>query len=168
MKSFRFLLGFALIGLLITLSGCPGNKDPELTVPQQQNKKLAKAWVCTAATLDGSAASLPAPSTYTYVGNFKLTMVGATGTDATAGPTYTTAGRPTGSKVTPWNSTGSFTFGTDAATTLIREDGIIVSYSVSDTQLQMSFNTGGKTPPFAGYDGRVGNVQGNWVFTFGL
>jgi hypothetical protein len=70
-------------------------------------------------------------------------------------------------KVTPWGPKGKFTFGTDVSTTLVRDDGIVVTYSVNDTQLQMSFTTPAGFPGFDG-EGRVENVQGKWVFEFGL
>jgi len=167
MKSFRFLIAIALIGTLLTYSGCGKDSTPGPSEQDKQLTLLAKPWKATSVTLDGAVPTVPAPANYTYVGNF---IFDATNTKVTAGQTnftYITSGGPLGSK-TPWPKSGSFTFGTDFATTLTRDDGFVVSYSVSATRLQMTFNTGGKTPPFTGYDGRTANVSGNWVFEFAL
>jgi len=66
--------------------------------------------------------------------------------------------------LSPWAAAGKFTFETDFATAVKRDDGLPVTYSVTDkqpVQLQMTFNYSG-----AGIAGRVSNVKGTWVFTF--
>ncbi len=149
MKISKFLLLVAIIGVLFTYSGCKKKTEPGQSPQDAQLVKLSKVWKLTAVTLDNS------PQTgYT---SFQLTI------SSTAGQTtfsYTTSGRPA---LSPWGPNGTFTYGTDFATQLTRDDALPITYSVTDTQLQMTFNYSG-----AGIPGRVSNVKGNWVFTFGL
>jgi hypothetical protein len=153
MKSHKFLPLAVLITALPMLFGCPGPKNPTPTGPDQQLVKLSKTWKCTAATLDNVPQS--------GYSNFTLTISG------TAGQTtfnYTCANR---AALSPWNASGTFTFGTDFATQVTRDDSLPITYSVTDTQspppqLQITFNYTG-----AGFTGpRISNVKGNWVFTF--
>lgn len=150
MKLFKLILSAALVGALLTYSGCGSDSAPAPSVKETQLKALSKTWKCTSATLQGAA-----QTGYT---SFQLSMSGTTDKIE-----YTTTGRPAGTKSSPWNSAGSFTFGTDPATQLTRDDALPVTYSVSSTTLQITFNYTG-----AGFDARVGNVVGTWVYTFGL
>ncbi len=149
MKSFKFLLAFALVGTLLTYSGCSKSSGPGQTPQDAQLVKLSKTWKITSVTLNNT------PQTYT---GFQMVI------SSTAGQTtfaYSNTARPA---LSPWASSGTFTFGSDFATGLVRDDSLPITYSVSDTQLQMTFNYTGN-----GFPGpRVGNVQGTWIFTFGL
>jgi len=150
MKSNRLLPLAVIILVLPALFGFPSKNEPTPSVPDQQLTKLSKTWKATTVTLDGQA-----QTGYT---SFTIKLSG------TAGQTtfdYTTTGRPA---LSPWAAAGKFTFGTDPATQLTRDDSLPVTYSVTDVapiQLQMGFNYSG-----AGIAGRVNNVKGNWVFTF--
>ena len=152
MKIYKFLLSAALIGALLTYSGCSKESTPTVSLKDQQLKSLSQTWKCTSATLQGTA-----QTGYT---TFQLAISGTPG-NSTFG--YTTTGRPAGTKSSPWAGSGTFTFGTDPATQLTRDDNLPVTYSVTATQLQLTFTYAG-----AGYDGRVNNVVGTWVYTFGL
>lgn len=147
MKSFKLLLTVAFIGVLFLYSGCGGSKKKDPDPADVQLTKLSKTWKCTAATLDGSA-----QTGYT---NFQLTLSGTAG-QKTFG--YTTTGRPA---LSPWPASGTFTFGTDVSTQVTRDDGLPITYAVTDAQLQITFNYTG-----AGIAGRVNQVKGNWVLTF--
>ncbi|HWA34490.1 MAG TPA: hypothetical protein VG737_10195 [Cyclobacteriaceae bacterium] len=148
MKSRKFLPIAVIVLMLPALFGCPSKNEPTPSGTDQQLTKLSKTWKCTAATLDNVA--------QTGYSTFTITVSG------TAGQTtfnYTCANRAT---LSPWNKSGTFTFGTDFATQLTRDDSLPITYSVTDTQLQMTFNYNG-----AGFAGpRISNVKGNWVFTF--
>ncbi len=162
MKGFKFLLAVGLIGILFTYSGCSKKSDPTPSAQDQQLTKLSKTWKCKSVTLDNSPPIVPAGYNYT---SMTLTVTGTAG-NTTFG--YTTAGRPTGTKTSPWAASGTFTFGTvtdhtSFATLVTRDDGLPITYSVNDTQLQLTFNYTG-----AGFDGRVNQVAGNWVYVFGL
>ncbi len=154
MKIHKLILSVALLGTLLTYSGCSKDSAPAPSIKDTQLKSLSQVWKCTSATLQGAAQT-------GYTG-FQLTISGTAG-NSTFG--YTTTGRPPGTKSSPWPASGTFTFGTDPATQLLRNDSpdLPVTYSVSPTTLQITFTYSG-----AGYDARVGNVVGTWVYTFGL
>ncbi|MBY0434841.1 MAG: hypothetical protein K2U26_12095 [Cyclobacteriaceae bacterium] len=130
-------------------SSCKKSTSPGESIPDQQLKKISKTWKVTSVTLGGTQ-----QTNYT---NFQLTASGTAGS-TTFG--YSTTGRPA---LSPWPASGTFTFGTDPATQLTRDDGLPVTYIVSETQLQLTFNYTGR-----GIGGRVGNVEGNWIMNFGL
>ena len=150
MKTFKFILSFALIGVLFSYSGC--KSDPAAVDPKDaQIAKLSKTWklVKNEAKLDGV--------TQPGYDNFTLTVSGSAGQTSFG---YTTSGRP---PLSPWLASGTFAFGADFTTQIVGDAGLPVTYSVSDTKLQITFNYSG-----AGNPGRVNNVKGNWVYTFGL
>ncbi len=147
MKRNRLLPLVVIILVLPVLFGCPSKNEPTPSGTDQQLTKLSKTWKATSAKLDGAD-----QTGYT---SFTIKLSGAAGATTFD---YTTTGRPA---LSPWAAAGKFTFGTDFATQLTRDDSLPVTYSVTDTQLQMTFNYSG-----AGIAGRVNNVKGNWVFTF--
>ncbi len=144
----KVLLSLVVFGVLLSYTGCKKKKgDPE-PITDQQIEKLSKPWKIDVVTLDGVVKT----SDYT---NFTLTLSGTKGTTSIG---YTTTNRPS---LSPWASSGSFTFdATTPETKLIRDDAVPVTYSVSDIQLQTSFQYNG-----AGFS-RVSAVKGQWVFTF--
>jgi hypothetical protein len=150
MKINKFLPLAVIILILPVLFGCPSKNEPTPSGTDQQLTKLSKTWVATSAKLDNVD--------QTGYSAFTLKLSG------TAGQTtfdYATTGRP---PLSPWAAAGKFTFETDFATALKRDDGLPVTYSVTETPtptLQLTFNYAG-----AGIAGRVSNVKGNWVFTF--
>ncbi len=147
MKRKSFLPVAVIVLVLPMLFGCPPKNEPTPSGTDQQLTKLSKNWVATSAKLDG----------VDQAGYTSFTMKPS----GTAGQTtfdYSTTARPA---LSPWAASGKFTFGTDFATQLTRDDSLPITYSVTDTQLQMTFNYSG-----AGIAGRANNVKGNWVFTF--
>lgn len=152
MKRSKFLIVLTLLGASASFWQCGSDPAPPVNPQDEQLKKLSFTWKATAVTFNATPV--------TGYENFEITMAGTLGQ-----PTfnYTTTGRPAGIK-TPWDANGTFTFpATDFATIITRNDNIPVTYSVSATQLQMTFTYAG-----AGFTGRVGNVEGSWSFTFGL
>jgi hypothetical protein len=145
MKSFKVLLAVALVGSLLMYSGCKKKTDPAPSPQDAQLAKLSKTWKFKSVTLDGVA-----QTGYT---SFQITVSGTAG-QTTFG--YTTSGRPA---LSPWATSGTLTYGADFATQLTRDDTLPITYSLSDTQLQMTFNYSGN-----GFT-RINNVKGNWVFT---
>lgn len=75
---------------------------------------------------------------------------------------YTTTLRP---PLSPWKESGTWKLGTSADSQIVRDPGtadeLAVTYTVSDTQLVLSFDFTG-----AGYSARTSSVAGEWVFTF--
>jgi hypothetical protein len=132
-------------------------------VADQQFDKLAKAWKVTSVTLGGVD-----KKTLLYP-NFVLNI---TGTKGATSFIYTTTGNPpSGSS---WKGSGTWAFGTDPLTMLIREPGtgassenLAMSYTVTETTLQISFTLAPGFTPYAN-QGRTEVVEGNWIFTFGL
>ena len=143
----------ALSTLLLTYSGCDNTKTPTPSDEEVQLGLLAKTWKATSVKKDGVD-----QTGYT---NFNLILKGVVGDPAF---TYSTTGRP---PLSPWPSSGNWTFDTDPLTSIIRDKGDVddelkMTYSVTETTLKMNFNFQG-----AGY-ARVGNVKGQWEMTFGL
>jgi hypothetical protein len=153
MKSLKLLLAGVFVGVLLLHSGCKdkGNNTPP---PEDvQLGKLSKTWKASAVTLDGT-------NQMANYQNFQLTISGTPGQTAN-GFNYSVTGRPS---LSPWPASGTFKFGSDVATQLIRDDGLPITYAVTDVtpvQLQITFNYSG-----SGIAGRVNQVQGNWVMTF--
>lgn len=139
------------LSVLALISGCKDKGGPGESVEDAQLGKLAKAWTASSVTLDGVAQSDYA--------NFVLTISGTPGNTTF---TYSCAGRPSTS---PWPSNGNWSFGATPETQIVRDPGtsdeLALTYSVSDSQLQLTFAFSG-----TGYPGRTSNVNGQWVFTF--
>lgn len=142
----------AISALLLTYSGCKNSKPPAPSDEEVQLGKLSKTWKNPSVKKDNVD-----QTGYT---NFTLTLSGTTGSTSFA---YVTAGRP---PLSPWLSSGSWTFDTDPLTSVIRDKGtadeLKMTYTVTDATLQITFNFQG-----VGY-ARAGNVKGQWVMTFGL
>jgi len=151
-KYFKTLLFATSLVALFTYSGCGPGKDPEPSDEEVQLGKLKSTWSVSNVTLDNVS------KTTDYTG-FKLSV------DGTLGATsfnYSTIGRPA---LSPWPTSGTWTFGTDPKTQLVRDpdkasDKLDISYTVTDSQLQLTF-----TFAREGY-ARTSNVKGQWVFTF--
>lgn len=158
MKRTKFLIVLALVGASVSFWQCGSDPAAAPDPQDEQLKKLSQTWNATAVTFNSTPV--------TGYDNFTLAISGTPGQDTF---NYTVTGRPAGI-VTPWPASGTFTFGTDFATVVIRNDGsgvtIPVTYSVSATQLQLTFTY--DCPTCTGYTGRTSNVNGNWSFTFGL
>ena len=145
-----FLLGVSCS--LMLYSGCSKKHPAPPSITDQQLDLLTKsAWKVTAATKDNVDVKSPDYS------SFQLTLSGAKGQKTID---YTTSGR-TGTKY-PWAQSGKFVFDDNSpATTLTRDDGVIVTYAATATQLTMSFDYSGP-----GFNARTDIVTGNWLFTF--
>lgn len=125
--------------------------ETTISIEDFQLGKLSKTWSATSVKLDNVD--------QTGYDNFVLTISGTAGS-STFG--YSVTGRPV---LGPWLSSGQWKFGASPETQIIRDsntgDELDMTYSVTDTQLQITFTFTGD-----GYSGRVSNVKGQWVFTF--
>lgn len=152
MKRIRGVFGvMTVLGALLFISSC-GPDTPARPIEEVQLEKLVATWNLSDVTLDGTTKR----ADYT---NFKLTVAGTAGQTTFS---YTTAGAT--ALLTPWPKTGSWKFGEPVETVIIRMDNpdLPMTYSVTDTQLQISFNfTGNGFQPT-----RTSQVKGQWVFTF--
>jgi len=149
----RIFVLVALSAALLTYSGCDNSKPPAPSDEEVQLGKLSKTWKNPSVKKDNVD-----QTGYT---NFTLKLEGVVGATSFG---YATTGRPT---LSPWLSSGNWTFDTDPLTSIIRDKGtadeLKMTYTVTETTLQITFTFSG-----AGYAGRVGNVKGTWVMTFGL
>jgi hypothetical protein len=148
----KIVLALGIVCFLMMYEGCKKHKDEPVPFTDQQLDLLNKAvWKVTAVTLGG----VDKMSDYA---NFQLTL---SGTKGQATFNFTTSGRPA---LSPWPSSGQFTFVTGSTTDLSRNDTppVIVQYAVTATNLNMSFSFAG-----SGYTNRTANVTGDWIFTFG-
>ena len=138
MKSLKSYVTVALLGVCLASIRCGSDPAPATTAQDDQIKKLAKTWAIKTVTFNNI-------DQLTAYKNFTLTMSGTKGQEPFD---YSTTGRPTTS---PWAATGKFKFSpTDFATVVIRDDlDLAVTYSVTDTKLQMTF-----VYPGAGFAGR--------------
>jgi|NOAtaT_7_FD_contig_51_2526972_length_517_multi_8_in_0_out_0_1 hypothetical protein len=148
MKVLKSLVPLVAIASLVFFSNC-GSDSTETPIQDQQLAKLTATWNIASASRDGVAVD--------YTG-FKLTISG------TAGATsfdYSTQGRPA---LSPWKSSGKWSFGQSVETQIIRDPGtadeLQMTYVVTDNSLQLTFTYNGN-----GFS-RVGVVKGQWVFTF--
>lgn len=145
------LLG-VVFGVLLVSQGCKKKTGPGETVEDIQLGKLSKAWSATTVKLDNVDQA--------GYDNFVLTISGTAGSPTFG---YSVTGRPT--TLSPWLSSGQWKFGASPETQIVRDpdtgDELNMTYSVTDTQLQITFTFTGD-----GYPGRISNVKGQWVFTF--
>ena len=148
MKSLKSYVTVALLGVCLAFISCGDDPPPATTAQDDQLTKLSKTWTAKTVTYQDIDQS-------TAYKNFTLTISGTNGQEPFD---YSTTGRPSTS---PWAASGKFTFSpTDFATVAIRDDNdLLVTYSVTDTKLEMNFTYDG-----AGFAGRTGNVKGIWVF----
>ncbi len=149
----KILVLLAISASLITFSGCNKSKPPAPSDQEVQLGKLSKTWKVQSVKKDNVD--------QTGYSNFTLTISGTAGATSFG---YSTAGRPA---LSPWLSSGNWTFDTDPLTAIIRDKGtadeLPITYTVTETTLQITYNFQG-----AGYSGRVDNVKGQWVMVFGL
>jgi hypothetical protein len=154
MKAFRILSLLGLVAILLTYSSCGGSKSDPEPVTDVQLGKLVKTWKIDAVTLDG----VDKKADYSA---FQLVLSGTKGTTSYG---YSVSGRPS---LSPWKSSGAWTFGTSPETQIVRDKGtadeLAMTYSVTETTLSVQFTFNG-----AGYTSRTGVVKGQWVFTFKL
>lgn len=145
----RKLLFVIAVGMMIlVLTDCKsGGGDPEPNEADVQLGKLTATWKCSAATKGGVAQD--------GYNDFKLILSGTAGSDTF---NYSCTDRPS---LSPWPANGTWKFGTNVATDITRDSDLPVSYSVTDSQLQVTFTYSG-----AGFAGRTNEVNGTWVFTF--
>lgn len=154
-----------LILLLVTTfyTSCKKDDDEKETEEQKQLTSLKGVWTLVSAN-DGqdrtadfiTDAAVP----------LKLTLDG----NYVEGGTYNysfTGKRPDPS---PWPVSGTWKFGTNKSTEIIRDPGtndeISMNYTVTDTDLLISFNIPDGSAGWTGGVSRVKSVTGDWQFAF--
>jgi hypothetical protein len=150
MKIAARILSLAIIASAASLfMGCGGDDKKGKSEQDTQLELLNGTWNANSVTLDGSAPSANHD-------NFVLTINASAGNTTM---TYSDTGRPS---VSPWPGTGTFTFGTNVKSDLVRDDAVDISYTVDGNSLVMTFTF--NKDPYAG--GRISSVTGQWRFEF--
>jgi hypothetical protein len=156
MKMFSRILSVLLVASLgLMYTGCKKSEEDGDAAEKVQLAKLEKkSWTVTNVTLGTD------DRTADFSG-FTITFSDAFNTSNPKGP-YTYALTGSHPSPSPWPLTGGkFRFGADATRELVRDDdGLPMTYTLSDTQLVISFTYSG-----TGF-GRTEQVGGNWKFTF--
>jgi hypothetical protein len=147
----EILLKLSLLVFTTILFNCI-SKHNAPSYEEIQLSKLNATWNTTSVMKDGA-------SQLGY-DNLKLTISGASSSKTYI---YAVTGRPAKS---PWPSGGSWTFGSNVMTQLIRDKGTLdelpISYSITSNTLTLQFQFSG-----VGYvGGKVGEASGNWSFVF--
>jgi hypothetical protein len=99
--------------------------------------------------------------------NMELTISGTFDKDINTLYNYSLTGRPNGvGDKSPWPASGTWKFkdgvsGVSATTIVRTEDNLDMNYTVTETQLQLTFLYLGD-----GYSGRTSAVGGEWIFVF--
>ncbi len=147
----------ASVMLLIAFTSLNSCKDKPQGPSEEEVQllKLSKTWNASTVTLDGSDPGVD----YT---DFSLILSGSVGATSF---TYSTQGRPIRS---PWPGNGTWTFGTQVSSQVVRDPGtndeLNLTYSVSQdgNTLEITFLFSGE-----GYtSSRQDNVAGSWRFVF--
>ncbi len=144
----KLLLVIAIGMMVLVLIDCKsGGGDPEPNATDVQLAKLTATWNCSSAKKDGVAQD--------GYNDFSLIISGTAGSTSFG---YSCSNRPS---LSPWPANGTWTFGSNVESDITRDSNLAVTYTVSGSELQISFTYAG-----SGFAGRVEEVEGQWVFTF--
>jgi hypothetical protein len=149
----RLLTLLAIAGLAVFYSSCKPDEKDNRTTEEKQLDKVKSTWALTSAN-DGTDRTAD-------FANLILTLDGA----FSQGGTYNYSFTGTRPNPSPWPASGTWKFGTDPLTQIIRDPGqdieIDATYEVSETTLEISF-----VIPDNWVGGRTQSVSGNWTFNF--
>jgi hypothetical protein len=157
MRFIRIAFIPVLLIVLIGFSSCEPDPTPEPSIEEAQLKLLtSKTWTIDKAKSAKVEFGSGTPRTDEYEG-MTLTISGTFSEGGTYN--YTVSNRPS---LSAWPASGTWTFdANDPENLIIRtEDNIPMTYSVTESQLQLVFNYAG-----AGY-ARTSAVEGSWIFLF--
>ena len=155
----RILSLLILVVISTFYMGCKKDDDDKKTEEQTQLEKLLGTWTVVSAN-DGDDRTADftdsTPMVLTLAGNYA------------EGGTYNyslTGSRPDPS---PWPASGTWKFGTNKQQDIIRDPNtgneIPMTYSVTENELIIEFTVPDGSAGWPG--GRVGEVAGQWTFTF--
>ena len=127
----------------VMVSSC--KKDPVVTKTdeQLQIEKLSKTWVPGSAT-SSVFVTIAGNDVTADWSNFVLTL---------GDKTYNSSGADS---PLVWPGSGTWAFGANT-NTLVRDDGVEITITVTDTSLKMQFD-------YSSTGGRLNGIEGNWVF----
>lgn len=121
---------------------CKPDDPPPKTDEEINTELLSKIWVPSSGSNAITVASNDVSDLWS---GFVLTL---------GDGTYSTTGADAAQI---WPTSGTWTFKTDDANTLVRDDGIEIAISVTETTLVMKFN-------YSASGGRLSGIDGDWVF----
>ena len=143
MKTLKYILSIVVLFGLITFAGCKKDSaDPEPDALTERLTELmngGSTWDLVNVTKDGYDVS----DQFT---GFKLTI---------GEFTYST----TNALATAWPASGSWEFNNGNPNSIVRDNDVIISASLSNNQLTLSFSVTGLS------GGRLASVDGDYIFT---
>jgi hypothetical protein len=140
---------------MITVA-CSGDSDDPAPAEKEKLALLSRTW-----TLQSAHQSKNRTGEFKDP-DFTLTLSGDFKEDHPEGP-YAYAVSGSLPDPSPWDKNGGlWTFGEDPATTLVRDDQVVVHYTLSGTTLTLTFTCATCDTD----NGRVNSAEGNWVFVF--
>jgi hypothetical protein len=152
----RTLSLLTIASLVLFFANCGGDGGGGTPTEKKQLAKLVGTWEIESATLDGGT---PTPDKTADYAGFTLTLSGTFDEDnEDAFPyTYVTTNRP---DLSPWDASGTWGFGSNPKTQIVREDGLGINYSLaSDGTLTLMYNFSGEGFPSA----KAAEVDGDWT-----
>lgn len=159
MKIASRILSLLILFIVATFYvGCKKDDPGKKTEEETQLNKLKGVWTLVSAN-DGQDRTADFP-------NLKLTLEG----NYVAGGTYNYSFTGTRPDPSPWPADGTWKFGTNKATEILRDPGgvneIPMQYQATDTDLIITFTIPDGSAGWPGGTSRVKSVTGNWTFTF--
>jgi hypothetical protein len=154
----RILSLLILIAITLFYVGCGDKEENKDTEEKQQLDKLKGSWTLVSAN-DGQDRTSGFP-------NLVLTLAG----NYVEGGTYNYSFTGTRPDPSPWPADGTWKFGTNKSTQIIRDPGgvneVAMTYQVTATDLIISFNVPDGSSGWEGGTTRINSVTGDWTFTF--
>ena len=156
MKFLTRIVSVAVLGALATFYMACDDGGTEKTPEELQFEKLNSSWALTSAN-DGTDRT----------GDFPGLVLTVSGTFQ-PGQTYNYSLTGTRPNPSPWPANGTWKFGTDPNTDIIRDPGSVsetnMNYTVTDSSLTLEFNVPEGSNGWPG--GKIESVEGNWTFVF--
>lgn len=164
------ILSLLLLAVVATFyAGCRRDDDDQDTEEKKQLTKLVGDWTLQSAEdgqgdrttdfIDLDENNNPVPLVLHLEGNY-------TG----EGKTYNYSFSGVRPEPSPWPASGTWKFGNPKSTQIIRDPGgvneITMTYTVTETDLIISFNVPDGSEGWPGGSSRIKNVIGDWQFTF--
>jgi hypothetical protein len=152
----RFLSLTLLAGAALFYASCGGDDGDTKSDEEIQLDALNKSWTLSSATFD---------DTDIRTADFNGMILTLSGTFS-PGATYSYSITGTTPTPSPWPRTGTWKFGADVKTQMIRtsnSENLPMTYTLSGNTLTIEFNC--EACEFAG-GGRVSSVNGDWKFVF--
>ena len=159
MKIASRILSLLILALITTFyMGCKKDDDDKETEEKQQLDKLKGVWNLASAN-DGQDRT----------GDFQNLVLTLEG-NYVEGGTYNYSFTGTRPDPSPWPVSGTWKFGTNKLTQIIRDPGgvneIEMTYQVTATDLILSFTVPDGSAGWPGGSSRMKSVTGDWTFTF--